>query len=195
MRDVNKINYSSISNIAAAACVVVALSGCSTNTHQTIQTTKAKENVSHYCGLLKTKQLEQDAISALNTSFELAHNQKAQYPHTTALQIEMLFSLFHQLMVPNHSAEIGKEFTLLYQAEKVSYSSSLNRIVDYRLFHAANNLNLKCDVNRQRMLLQVTQYFNLLDLHSRVLLRTYCPQLAHQLASLSMQVVAAVKET
>jgi len=109
------------------------------------------------CQLTISEKQNTDAFNALNRSLGLAienahvklvkqkqralkkpveHAEHAEHAEQKEyLPIEMLFSLYYGLLVPNHSAEVGTEFRQIFAAKQKNESPTLAKTVDYTLFN------------------------------------------------------------
>lgn len=91
------------------------------------------------------------------------------------LPVEMMFSLFHGLMVPGHNREVGKEFSMIFRAQNTGFSPTLNKTIDYTVFatSALNNGNRCVIPPRNIALYRVLMYSNHLDENQWHLLRKH----------------------
>ena len=127
--------------------------------------------------------------ASLQNLLEQAHNDQAE---TITLPVEMMFSLYYGLMVPGHSAEVGKEFSLIYSAKANTQSPTLNKQIDYSVFSTSNlNEGNRCFVPQANMALyRVLMYADQMSVAQWHELRKQSPKLYSELLHLKFSLRA-----
>ena len=143
------------------------------------------------CAINEQSEHYEATATNLGDILNAAHTKLEHRSTDVDLPVEMMFSLFHGLMVPGHSWQVGKEFSMVFRAQNTGLSPTLNKTIDYSVFttSALNNGNRCVIPPRNIALYRVLMYSNHLDENQWHLLRKHFRVLYSELLHLRFLLV------